>query len=153
MERRRIQAQAVIVRLAPHHTLYLIGFSMGAQTVVDILPQYHNRVKGILLGCPAMYSPRAREIPFKNPAFTAILREDDSWKESTNPQALARYSGKVVVAYGAADAVIPRGVKSAYLRANKHSINIEYPGVAHNLAQWLSGRPSRLYALITQLIA
>jgi len=59
LSRRFKQASGVIDKLAPKGQLYLVGSSMGGQTVCDLLPLYGSRVPAILLLCPAIYAEAA----------------------------------------------------------------------------------------------
>lgn len=148
LEKRRIQARAVIDKIVPKGELYLLGFSMGAQTLCDILPTYQDRVRAVLLGCPAIYSEKARNIDFGNNEFTSILRSKNSWKNSTAPGFLKSFSGYTVIAIGGQDEVIPQGVVNLLKIAARKPVYKEYGGVTHQLVKWLSENPKELSKLV-----
>lgn len=152
LERRKRQAQAIIEDTVPEGKLYLLGFSMGAQTLCDLLPAYSKRAEAIFLGCPAIYTKEAGNILFGNQAFTNKLREENSWKQSRSPAKLKNFTGHTVIAIGDRDEVIPSGVIDLLKDAAQDLTYIEYPGVTHNLAKWLSDNPEELSKLIKQLV-
>lgn len=152
LQKRKEQAKAVIDKIAPKGRLYLAGFSMGAQTLCDILPDYKDRVEAILLGCPAIYTEEAKNIPFGNKEFTAKLREENSWKNSKAPDSLKDFAGRCVIAIGDQDKVIPEGVVSLLKNTAHEPMYKEYPGATHNFAKWLSENPKELSKLIQQLL-
>jgi pimeloyl-ACP methyl ester carboxylesterase len=149
LARRQKQATAVIDQLVPLESpLYFIGSSMGAQTLLDILPTYGDRTAAILLACPAIYAAAAHDLPFGNPEFTAILRTPNGWETSPAPKALKNFDGKTVIAIGTKDEVIPRGVITL-LKSSAHNVMFkEYEGVTHQLAIWLGEHPNQLAELI-----
>lgn len=153
LARRQLQAQAVIDSLVPPNIhLYLMGFSMGAQTVCDILPYYASRVASILLGCPAMYSQVVHDLPFGAPTFTAILRTAESWAKSKAPARLAAYQGPVIVAIGTEDNVIPKGVVERYKQAARRLKYIEYRGVDHRLSSFLNSDAVAAKGIVAALL-
>ncbi len=153
LARRKIQTSAVIdAIIPPNSTLYLIGFSMGAQTVCDLLPEYGQRAEAILLACPAIYRADVQELPFGTPTFTAKLREPDSWKTTAATEYLAGYDGKTVIAIGTDDAVIPKGVPALLKQTAKHLIYKEYEGATHAFVGWLTEYPTELEQLISELL-
>lgn len=152
LSRRQMQAQEVIDSLLPDDSsLYLIGFSMGGQTLCDILPRYLERTLGILLCCPAMYSESARDLKFGNPEFTAILRTPGNWNESTAPAHLEAYSEPTIIAMGTEDKVIPPEVVELYKRSAQQLIYKEYPGVDHKLSAWFADNPVAASEIILKL--
>lgn len=152
LEKRKNQAKAVIDELAPQGKLYLIGFSMGAQTLCDILPIYKDRTDAVLLGCPAIYTEEARNILFGNKEFTAKLREENSWQNSIAPDSINDFTGRTVIAIGDQDKVIPKDVVGLLKDASKNLTYIEYPGVTHNLAGWLADNQKELAKLVENFL-
>lgn len=152
LEKRKQQAQTVIDKIAPKGDLYLIGFSMGAQTLCDILAAYQDRVPAVLLGCPAIYSEEARNIDFGNKEFTSILRRENSWENSESPNILRNFGGKTTIAVGGRDEVIPKGVVYLLRNAAKNLAYIEYEEADHMLAGWLGKHPKELSELIDNLV-
>ena len=153
IDRRDKLARNIIEQLVPADSpLYLIGFSMSAQTVCDLLPVLGERVQTILLGCPAMYAEEARTLPFGSDAFTTILRGEDSWRRSSAPSKLRGFTGKTIIAIGDKDEVIPPGVVDALKQAAQQLTFRQYHQADHQLAKWLTQHPAALSELIGQLI-
>lgn len=154
LEHRKAQATSVITTLTDEKSsLLLVGFSMSGQTTCDLLPIFGNRIKSILLGCPAAYAYEACSIPFGNPDFTRILRTPDSWSTSTAFKNLSAFRGKTTIAVGSNDTVIPKGVIDSFAQAANNPNYIEYNNVSHALAVWLSEHPKIQTELITKLVA
>lgn len=151
LQRRMTQARTVIDTLLPTGAFYLAGFSMSGQTVCDLLPVYGDRVKGILLACAAAYRPDIYDIPFGNSEFTTKLREG-GWQDSVSRDNLLAYKGRVVLAMGEQDEVIPKGVTELLKTSALSPQYIEYPGVAHGLMTWLGDHPEEQAKLVQALI-
>jgi alpha-beta hydrolase superfamily lysophospholipase len=155
LARRQKQATAVIDHFVPpSSSLYLIGSSMGAQTLCDVLPhcQTRNQVAAILLLCPAIYAAAVHDLLFGNPEFTSILRTPNSWESSLAPGILQNFPGKIVIARGTADEVISPAVINLLKNAAHNATLKEYEGVTHQLAVWLGEHPDEAAALIDELI-
>jgi len=153
LSRRKIQAQAVIDELVPAESkLYLLGFSMSAQTVCDLLDIYTERIEAILLGCPAIYTNEVTDLTFGDSRFTTKLREENSWMQSTAPLELKSFRGITIIAIGGNDDVIPKGVVKLLKDVTQNLNYNEYPGVSHQLAKWLSENPRELSELIEILL-
>ena len=151
--RRQRQAEAVINKLVPTDSpLYLVGFSMGAQTVCDLLPIFGERVAGILLGCPAAYREDVHELVFGNPNFTAKLREAGTWSSSLSPQHLRDFAGRVVIGVGSEDETIPAGVIVMLRAGAPEALFHRYDGAGHQLATWWGGHPSELTIAVSEMI-
>ena len=153
LERRKQQAIGVIDKLIPKDSkFYLIGFSMGAHTVCELLPYYGNRVEAILLGCPAIYRADVQNLPFGKDIFTAKLREPNSWRTSNANKYLADYEGKTVICIGDNDDVIPQDVVKLLKAASKNLTYIELNGATHALMSWLPKHPGKLTEIIAKLV-
>jgi alpha-beta hydrolase superfamily lysophospholipase len=151
--RRKKQTKAVIDTVIPQDSLlYLVGFSMGAQTVCDLLPEYGERTRAILLACPAIYREDVQDLPFGTDTFTAKLRQTDSWKATAATKYLSDYDGKTVVAIGSDDTVIPKGVPVLLKQSAKNLIYEEYEGATHKFIAWLKEHPEELAHLITEFL-
>lgn len=152
LSRRMRQAEQVIDKLIPSESpLYLIGFSMSAQTVCDLLPIYNGRVKSILLGCPAAYRADVHNLPFGEDTFTTKLREPNSWQNTNAASNLAEFEGRTVIAIGTKDTVIPKGVLQMLKAASKDLVYVEYEGATHALSAWFDEYPTMLTELIYKL--
>ncbi len=153
LARRQTQAVSVIDQVVPGDSiLYLCGFSMGAQTVCDILPRYGGRTEAVLLGCPAIYAADVQDMRFGDPGFTERLREHESWTASGAPALLSDFGGRTVIAIGDRDEVIPAGVVDLLKEAAKNLTFKEYAGAPHALAAWLESHPSELAGLSDCLV-
>lgn len=153
LARRRTQAGSIIDLVVPQSSpLYLCGFSMGAQTVCDILPGYGGRTEAVLLGCPAIYAADVQDIRFGDPDFTKRLREQGSWTESGAPGLLSDFGGRTVIAIGDRDEVIPSGVVDLLKDSSKNLTFKEYAGASHALAAWLESHPDELAGLVNGLL-
>jgi uncharacterized protein len=154
LARRQAQAASVIDSVVPADSpLYLCGFSMGAQTVCDILPRYGGRTEAVLLGCPAIYAADVQGTRFGDPAFTGRLREHESWTASGAPASLSGFGGKTVIAIGDRDEIIPDGVVGLLKAAAKDLTFKEYAGAPHALAAWLESHPGELTGLTGALLS
>ncbi|HEX4774539.1 MAG TPA: alpha/beta fold hydrolase [Candidatus Saccharimonadales bacterium] len=151
LERRVWQAREVIREIVPHGPLYLIGFSMGAQAVCDLLPELADRTESVLLACPAIYADSAHGLRFGNPQFTSILRTPGSWKISRAYENLRHFSGKAIIAIGSEDEVIPKGIIKLLQEAAQNPVYLEYPGATHKFADWLGAHPQELAELVKLL--
>ncbi len=152
LQRRFVQAQDVIAELCPENSeLILIGFSMSGQTVCDLLPTFGKRIQAILLGCPAIYTPEVHNIEFGSEEFTSSIRQDSSWSNSTALQNLSTFQGRIVIAIGSDDEVIPTAVISSLRSAAKNCAYFEYPGASHQLANWLADHPAEQRRLVKEL--
>lgn len=147
LSRRIKQARTVIDTLVPTGNIYLAGFSMSGQTVCDLLPVYGNRIKGILLGCAAVYRPDIFDIPFGSDEFTTRLRQG-GWQNTPSRENLADYRGRTILAIGSQDAVIPKGVTQLLEEAASDRVYIEYSGAGHLLAAWLGEHPKEQRELV-----
>ncbi len=153
LERRKQQTIGVINALIPSgRGLYLIGFSMGAHTVCDLLPYYGSRIEAILLGCPAIYRADVQDLPFGTDIFTDKLREPDSWRTSNAIKYLADYEGKTVICIGDKDDVIPQDVIELLKAASKNLTFIELNGASHALMSWLPEHTEQLKELMNELL-
>lgn len=123
---------------------------MSGQTVCDLLPLYGSRVKGILLACAAAYPPDIYSLAFETTEFTTRLRQG-RWEDSRSRDILSHYNGRIIIAMGAQDEVIPKGVTQLLREAAKHSTYIEYPEAGHKLAPWLSEHSNEQTALLEAL--
>jgi pimeloyl-ACP methyl ester carboxylesterase len=153
LSRRVKQAIGVIDKLTPPNSpFYLVGFSMSGQTACDLLPIYNDRVKAILLACPAAYTAEVSDLPFGTDTFTNKLREPNSWQNTDAANHLAQFKGRTIIAIGTEDTVIPKGVIQMLKTAANDLTYFEYKGATHHLSAWLTEHPQDLIRLIEQLV-
>ena len=61
----------------------------------------------LILQVPGVYTPQAYRLPF-GPAFSAVLRQPDSWHDSDAWDCLATFRGHLLIVEASGDTVIPR---------------------------------------------
>ncbi|QKW21385.1 alpha/beta fold hydrolase [Kitasatospora sp. NA04385] len=160
LARRARQARAVLERHAPVGPLLLVGFSMGGQTVTDLLrmPELAVRTEAVALCAPAAYAREVRELPFANPEFTKVLRQEGSWRSSTAFDTLAAFGGRAVLVLPETDGVIPAGVTDALdaaLRTRPAAppyARLTLPGADHLLGRWLGEHPEECERVAAALL-
>jgi dienelactone hydrolase len=91
--------------------IYLWGSSMGAHVACRLLESFN--VKGVILQSAAAYGKDAEDKNFTQ-EFRNAIRKEGSWQNSPAFNALSMYEGKILVAYGKNDILIPVGVKERY---------------------------------------
>lgn len=154
LERRRRQAESVLAVANPVQRLPVlaIGFSMSGQTVCDLISRKVNNIRAALLGCPAVYSEEARHLEFGLSGFTAVLRRENSWRESTAFAALSDFTGPVMVVRPPVDTVIPLAVTEQILRSCPPvAEDVVLDGATHEIYQWLDERPGQRRALVKRM--
>lgn len=139
----------------PDTPLILCGFSMSGHIVLRLLETFGARTRSIGLLCPATYAPEAENVSFR-PDFTAIIRQEGSWKKSQGLKNAEQFRGKAAIVIGEEDAVIPPEVVQAMKRAleqNTKELRIDtLEDVQHLLAKWLSDNEAYTKGLVQWLI-
>ncbi|MGJ5751012.1 aminoglycoside phosphotransferase (APT) family kinase protein [Streptomyces puniciscabiei] len=159
LRRRFEQAVAVLDAHAPaDDPLVLVGFSMSAQTVADLVRHYGPRVAAIGLCSPAVYASEAWAVRFENRQglFSEIVRTPDSWRTSTALEALRGYEGRAVLAVPGTDAVIPPAVTEAVqdaLSARAQYTRLELPEAEHRLGLWFRDQAEDRREFVTALVS
>ncbi|MFE3249348.1 alpha/beta fold hydrolase [Streptomyces sp. NPDC059209] len=142
LRRRFEQAVAVIDAYAGEDgPLVVVGFSMGGQTVADLVRHYGDRVAALGLCAPAVYGAEAWDVPFGdgNGRFSRIIRKPDSWREAPALEVLRAYEGRAVLAVPGTDTVIPAAVTEAVqnaLAARAQYTRFDIPDAQHQLGMW-----------------
>ncbi|WP_232840443.1 alpha/beta fold hydrolase [Streptomyces sp. Go-475] len=126
--------------------LVLVGFSMGGQTVADLVRHYGDRVAALGLCAPAVYAAEAWDVPFGDGdgRFSEIIRRPGSWRAAPALEVLRAYEGRAVLAVPGADAVIPPAVTeavSAALARRAQFTHWELPEAEHRLGLWFRDHP------------
>jgi pimeloyl-ACP methyl ester carboxylesterase len=104
------QAKAVLTASRLHtQPVALLGSSMGAYIAIRLLE--YIECSHLILQVPGAYTPEAFAVPF-GPAFSAVLRQPDSWLESDAWDRLAGFRGHLLLVEAERDAVIPRAARS-----------------------------------------
>ncbi|QIS08724.1 alpha/beta hydrolase [Nocardia arthritidis] len=150
LRRREVQAAAVIGALCdPGAPLVLVGFSMSGQTVCDIIGSVG--ADAVFLCCPAAYRPDVAELPFGNPEFTRMIREEGAWSASTAFGAVAAFPGEVAFVIPDQDEVIPPALTRTYLDSRPDSLLLTLPGCPHRIAGWLRNKPEQRQRLVAAM--
>lgn len=92
-------------------TTYIMGVSMGAPLTIQLGIEY--QCEGIILASPAAYSRHAWDKTFGD-AFREIVRKGESWRDSVEFDSLRTFPGKILLAYGLQDTVVPAPILEAY---------------------------------------
>jgi pimeloyl-ACP methyl ester carboxylesterase len=102
--RGRTEQAAAVVRYACAEPLTLIASSMGAYTAIKLTEIF--TVDNLILLVPAVYTPRAYNLPF-GPDFSAAIRRPGSWQDSDAFDILTGFKGNLLVIAAESDDVIP----------------------------------------------
>lgn len=110
--------------------VFAIGVSMGAVAAVQLAQE--RKLTGICFVCPAAYSKAAHTISF-GPDFTTELHKDDDQSQYLEFDLLRQYKGKLLLAYGGKDLVIPVQIIETYknIVSAKHGVVQVHPEAAH----------------------
>lgn len=110
--------------------VFAIGVSMGAVAAVQL--SLDRELTGVCLVCPAAFSLAAHTIPF-GPDFTVELRKDDDQSQYLDFDLLRQYKGKLLLAYGGKDLVIPTQIIETYknIVSSKDGVVQVHPDAAH----------------------
>ena len=125
-------ATQYLKELYPNRRLCIMGVSMGGAVAIQLANEIH--AESLVLIAPAAYAEEARHVSF-GPAFTAILRKEGSWHYSPEFSQLEDFKGKILLAYGKEDEVIPEPILTRYgkvVRKNGGSV-LAIPRVDHGL--------------------
>lgn len=135
LQQRILEAGAATQFMASQFSL--VGSSMGGHIALSILPHYD--ISSLLLFAPGIYGDAASDVPF-GPEFSAVIRQSDSWIDSSTFQNLAWFVGKILVVIGENDEVIP---KHLITKLDTTATNIYYkkiliiPDTPHAIHKWL----------------
>ena len=105
--RARTEQAAAVIQYACREPLTLIAASMSGYTAIKLTERF--RVANLILLVPAVYTPRAYDLPF-GPDFSAAIRQPGSWQDSDAFSILAAFRGNLLVVAAEGDDVIPRRV-------------------------------------------
>ncbi|SQC90979.1 Alpha/beta hydrolase family [Cedecea neteri] len=145
------QALAVAEHLGSQLT-GCMGVSMGAYNALQLSKSVSLR--SLILMVPGVYHPSAYQVNF-GPEFSAIIRQPRSWAESDAWQAVAEFSGNVLVIAAAEDRVIPAEIPlrlydSAPEKGKQALLTV--PDADHNSVWQVLQRDPPLYEKTCQLL-
>ena len=129
------EAKVALKFLAKDEPTTICAFSMGGHIALELLRSH--RIDNLILFSPAIYTPKAFEVPFDD-RFTKIIRQKDSWKKAKVVELLRSFIGKILVFYGENDEVIPRDAITLIYNNAKRATQKElivFPGVTYNLIE------------------
>lgn len=130
--RERTEQAAAVIKHICTEPVSLIAASMSGYTAIKLTDLFS--VSNLILLVPAVYTPRAYDLPF-GPEFSAAIRVPDSWRESDAFEILSRFNGNLVVIAAEFDDIIPRAiVKHIHSSATRAVTRIFYvvPGSTHS---------------------
>ncbi|HML29726.1 MULTISPECIES: alpha/beta hydrolase [Xanthobacteraceae] len=135
------EAEAAIGAVRPRNLLGAVSMSMGGYVAVR-LSQIVS-LNALVMIAPAMYDGQAYSAPF-GPAFSAIIRRHESWRDSDAFAILRGFAGRVLIVAGQEDRTIPAGVIEACVEAMPpgRSALISLPGVDHFVMSRLREGPA-----------
>lgn len=147
LQKRTIEATAIINQFSSKQPLIVCGASMGGYVAIKMLESY--QIDTLILLCPALYDKKAYDVRFDS-GFTDIIRKPNSWRESDALRLLEKFTGKLLIVMGDRDEVIPSDViKLMYNHApnaKKREIHI-IPDCAHQMFAWVNSHESDLIKL------
>jgi pimeloyl-ACP methyl ester carboxylesterase len=104
-----------------------MGVSMGAPIAISLSLQ--NTIIGLVLLVPAAYSLEARTKTF-GPEFSVEIRK--GWDNSPEFKNLSQFEGKIYLAYGSHDEVVPREIYEKYGTLVSDKTNVfEFESIGH----------------------
>ncbi len=107
--------------------IYVMGVSMGAPIAISLSLQ--NTLTSLILLVPAAYSLEARTKTF-GPEFSVEIRK--GWDNSPEFNNLSQFEGKIFLAYGSHDEVVPREIYEKYGTLVSDKANIyEFESIGH----------------------
>jgi pimeloyl-ACP methyl ester carboxylesterase len=95
----------------PGRPLFIAGVSMGGPVATRLANEI--AADGLLLVAPAAYSEEARHKKF-GPDFKAAITKEESWMGSPDFTDLEKFPGRLVLAYGQEDNIIPTEILQHY---------------------------------------
>lgn len=125
----RLEDARTVARQLHNKPLFISGVSMGAPLAIRLASEL--QADGLILISPAAYSAEAYTKNF-GPEFSHALRRDKSWEDSPDFAELASYQGRVILAYGKQDEVIPHPVLQQYAKiVNGRGAVLSFDDIGH----------------------
>lgn len=131
----------------------LVGYSMGAYVAIHVAR--HRQINRLALGVPAAYAPDAFDVPF-GPAFSAILRRPESWRESDAFTLLNAFTGHLFVFYASADQVVPCAIPQTLVGSVSSAASVDayvLEGSGHKLSAFYEEHPQEREAIHQRISA
>ena len=138
----RLEQASQVAATLPAGPLALLGSSMGAYVALRLLEQVE--CTHLALVVPGVYTPQAFEVPF-GPAFSALLRQPGSWRDSDAWSRLAAFRGHLLIVMAEQDEVIPAEIPQRLLGAavNAASRTVHVvPAAPHRLSGFFPTHPA-----------
>lgn len=123
----------------------VVGVSMGSHTAMSLLADEPKPYERAVLFVPAVYARAAEHAPF-GPAFSAVLRTPESYRDSEIWDVLPSFRGRLVTVQTGQDEVIPPPI---YDLIHKHARQADRQKVfvresPHRISHWLRDDPARV---------
>jgi pimeloyl-ACP methyl ester carboxylesterase len=122
LEKRTQQVMALIELLNLRPPFRFFATSMGAYNAIKLSQLLETEL--LILGVPGVYTPKAYSVPFGD-AFSKIIREKESWRQSDAWEILEKYRGKLLIVASTSDAVIPPEIPAKLYRSASHAVEKE----------------------------
>lgn len=109
--------------------VYLVGVSMGVATALQLTNT--TTINGLIMVSPAAYSQESRDKKF-GPEFTKATSKPNSWEGSPDFELLRQFVGKILLAFGEQDSVIPKPILNEYKQiVQQKGTVLEFEKVGH----------------------
>lgn len=118
----------------------LCAFSMSGQVALNLIQEYNDSIKYLILFAPALYDTKALNLEF-GPEFSDVIRKEQSWRNNNANDTLLNFKGKILIFMSTNDRIIPPEIPNIILNS---AISCEKKVVyylndaPHQLAQWTS---------------
>lgn len=137
----RLEQAGQVAATLPDGPLALLGSSMGAYVALRLLERVE--CSHLVLVVPGVYTPQAFVVPF-GPAFSTVLRQPDSWRDSDAWSRLAAFRGHLLIVAAERDEVIPAEIPQrlmdAAVNAASRTVHV-VPAAPHRLSGFFSTDP------------
>ena len=153
LEKRTLQAKAVIDSFDAQKPLKIIGSSMSGYNTIKLTELF--KVESLVLFVPAVFRTKTYCVPF-GPEFSKIIREHESWQDSDAWEILENYTGKLLIISGDKDEVIPLHLTQKIYDSAVHSSQKELiliPGATHAVMNFLEENPKEKDKVFRKIIS
>lgn len=117
LQKRLQQAQAVRAHVDPgQHIHTVVGTSMSGEIAIRLACAPASKISHLVLIVGAIYARTAYTLPF-GPAFSAAIRQPNSWRSAETLELIAQYRGGLTLIRALDDAVIPHEIATLLAEA------------------------------------
>ena len=153
LEKRTLQAKAVINSFDIQKPLKIIGSSMSGHNAIKLTELFE--VESLILFVPGIFCTSSYSVPF-GPEFSKLIRENESWQDSDAWEILGKYTGKLLIIAGEKDEVIPLHLIQKIYDGAVHSYQKELivvPGATHSVLKFLEENPNEKDSVFKKIIS